>query len=85
MQTCFHSDYMFWNIKMTYCKKQNPIAVYFLLKVSNKDTTGINESRSNWKCMTLFLRPNYPRVFNATFEHYLQMKRSILFSIGFIK
>ena len=76
----------FWNIKMVYWRRQNFRRCIFV-KSYHKDTTGIIEICSSWKHVTLFLRPyrqlviNYPRVFIATFWYYLDMKRSILFTI----
>ena len=44
---------IFWNIKMMYWKRQTPEAVY-LLKLSNKNTTGIIESCSKLKYNAVF-------------------------------
>ena len=76
----------FWNIKLVYWRRQNFRRCIFV-KSCHKNTAGIIESCSSWKHMTLFLRPyrqlviNYPRVFVATFWYYLDIKRSILFTI----
>ena len=57
MHTCAHPDWLYietwkWCIE----KDKTPEAAY-LLKVSNKDSTGIIESCSNWKYMALFWCP----------------------------
>ena len=87
----FHSSKMFWYTPVftltDYISKQKrgiendktPEVVY-LLRVINKDTTGIIESCSKWKYMMLFLCirtsvTNYQHVFITNFEHFLHEKR----------
>ena len=83
IHTCVHSDWLHIKIKQKWCieNDKTPETAY-LLQVSNEGTTGIIESCSKWKYMTLFCAPNdkFEQMLQITVCVYCQLWASVLFS-----
>ena len=89
-----HSDWLHFETSKCCIEKDKTSETVFLGKVSSKNNMEMIEGCSKWKYIKMFWCPywwlrasvtNYPRVFIASFEHYLYTKSSILLSIVFIK